>query len=130
MPIADMRMLRHATLLSRAKSVNVQTKPAREKESRNMKKLKMLAAVAAIATAMLAPLGAWADTWTDDDGHVWTYSTNAVSATISAVTGAEYDMEIPATLGGKPVVAFGTIFKDNTKISDTETIIRRALSGK
>ena len=81
------------------------------------RKLKKLAAAMAAVVAAFAPLGAWADTWTDDDDHVWTYSTNAVSATVSAVTDAEYDLEIPATLGGKPVVSFGTLFKGNTKIS-------------
>ena len=82
------------------------------------RKLKMLAVAFLAVAGTLAPFGAWADTWTDGDGHVWTYSLAGETATISAVTGAEYDMEIPATLGGKPVVAFGTIFQGNTKISD------------
>ncbi len=84
----------------------------------NMKlKRKALLTALAVGTAAFVPHGTWGETWTDGDGHVWTYATNAMSATVTAVTDAEYDLEIPATLGGKPVVAFGTLFKGNAKIS-------------
>ena len=107
----------------------------KEKQMNIKGKLERLAVAFLAIVGMLAPFGAWADMWEDDDGHVWTYSTNNISATVSAVTGAEYDMEIPATLGGKPVVAFGTIFKGNTKISEVvipdsvTTIAANAFSG-
>ena len=80
--------------------------------------LKVLAAAFVAGAAAHMPRSAWADTWTDNDDHVWAYTVNGDTATVTNVFGAEYDMVIPATLGGKTVVSFGTVFKGNTKISE------------
>ena len=71
-------------------------------------------ACAALAAAFAAqPL--FADTWTDPDtGYTWTYRVNGGTAEIykgtkqAAVSPAPTGtLEIPATLGGKPVTSIG-----------------------
>ena len=66
------------------------------------RKLKRLAAAFLAVAGTLAPLGVWADTWTDTSGNVWTYS----GGTVSAVSFETTNLTIPDTLGGNPVTAF------------------------
>ena len=71
------------------------------------RKLKRLAAAFLAVVGTLAPLCAWADTWTDTSGNVWTYSGGTVSAVSEAA-----NLTIPDTLGGNPVTAFdAAVFK-------------------
>ena len=71
------------------------------------KKLRRMgAAVFATCTAALAPLGVWADTWTDASENVWTYSIANDVATVSAVSFETTNLTIPELLGGKPVTGF------------------------
>ena len=72
------------------------------------RKLKTLAAAFLAVAGTLAPLGVWADTWTDTSGNVWTYS----GGTVSAVSFETTNLTIPDTLGGNPVTAFNAaVFK-------------------
>ncbi|MBP5511614.1 MAG: leucine-rich repeat domain-containing protein, partial [Kiritimatiellae bacterium] len=65
-----------------------------------------------VGAAMFAPLGAWADTWTDESGNVWTYSGSKVTAVSFETT----NLTIPDTLGGNPVTAFdAAVFKGKTR---------------
>ena len=64
------------------------------------------AAIFAMLTAALAPLGAWADTWTDASENVWTYSIANDVATVSGVSFETTNLTIPSTLGDKPVTGF------------------------
>ena len=87
------------------------------------------AAIFAMLTAALAPLGAWADTWTDASENVWTYSIANDVATVSGVSFETTNLTIPSTLGDKPVTGFtaGT-FKGKERavrvtIPDTVTAI-------
>ena len=79
----------------------------------NLKRmLKMLAAVVTIGAAMLTPLGAWADTWTDGSGNVWTYS----GGTVTAVSFETTNLTIPDNLGGNTVTAFESgVFAGKTR---------------
>ena len=57
-----------------------------------------------------------ADTWTDESGNVWTYTTNKVAATVSAVSFETTNLTIPDTLGGKAVTAFNaSVFAGKTR---------------
>ena len=79
--------------------------------NRLTKFIRSLAALLA-GVAMVAPLGAWADTWTDASGNVWTYSGSKVTAVSFETT----NLTIPGTLGGNPVTAFdAAVFKGQTR---------------
>lgn len=71
----------------------------------------------AVFFAAFAVAFAWAaDTWTDESGNVWTYTTNKVAATVSAVSFETTNLTIPDTLGGKPVTAFNaSVFAGKTR---------------
>ena len=66
---------------------------------------------------MCGVLSGWADTFTDADDHVWTYTTDATSATVTGVDPARGVLTIPSELGGKPVVSFGTTFKEKENVA-------------
>ncbi|MBQ6330261.1 MAG: hypothetical protein IJI35_14680, partial [Kiritimatiellae bacterium] len=69
-----------------------------------------------VCVAMLAPLGAWADTWTDGSGNAWTYTINGEEATVNSVSFETTTLVIPDTLGDKPVTAFDAgVFAGKTR---------------
>ena len=81
-----------------------------------MRKLNVLAAVAAVATALLTPLGAWAATWTDASDNEWTYTISGGKATVTAVSFETTNLTIPDTLGGNPVTTFNAnVFAGQTR---------------
>ena len=88
-------------------------------------KLKKLAAAFLAVAGTFAPFGAWADTWEDTSGNVWTYS----GGTVTAVSFETTNLTIPDTLGGNPVTAFNAnVFAGQTRavrvtIPDTVTAI-------
>ncbi len=70
----------------------------------------------ALFLAAFAVVFAWADTWTDSSGNMWTYTTNNVAATVSAVSFETTNLTIPGTLGGKAVTAFNAgVFAGKTR---------------
>ena len=71
---------------------------------RMLQRMKMsLMSILAIGASMLCSISAWADTWTDDDSNVWTYSGGQVTGVkIEAPT----KLVIPDNLGGNPVTSF------------------------
>ena len=78
------------------------------------RKLKTLAAAFVAGAAMLAPRGAWADTWTDSSENVWTYTISGSVAKITGVSLQSATFTIPDELGGKPVELANTLFKDKS----------------
>ena len=65
-----------------------------------------------VLLAALAAGFAWADTWTDASGNVWTYSGGKVTAVSFETT----NLTIPDSLGGNPVTAFdAAVFKGKTR---------------
>ena len=62
-------------------------------------------------------LSTWADTYTDDSDHVWTYTVSTTAATVTGVDPARGVLTIPSELGGKPVVGFGKTFSGKTDVT-------------
>ena len=88
------------------KAVVVPTDGRRAAKQGRNEKMKNVVTAIRVCVAMLAPLGAWADTWTDGSGNAWTYTINGEEATVNTVSFETTTLVIPDTLGDKPVTAF------------------------
>ena len=75
--------------------------------------IRRLARAAAILALAVAPHLAAADSWTDANGCIWSYSVDNGDATITGVSPAEGDITIPASIGNNRVTCIGnSAFED------------------
>lgn len=75
--------------------------------------IRRLARGVAILALAVAPHLAAADSWTDANGCIWSYSVDNGDATITGVSPAEGDITIPASIGNNRVTCIGnSAFED------------------